>query len=251
MTARPTPAPRRRAVRRDALVNREKILTVAAELMAQRGRNVPLAEIAGAAGVGVGTFYRGFPDRTALLHALELRAYDMLIAVLDRIKESGQTGADAVETYLDECLNLGDQLVLPLRGAPPLADDAAIAARARINAVLEGFLADGRADGTVRADFNATDIIICGAMMVNHRPPAHLRFRRRHPRARQPAAAGSGGDPRRHRSDVPRRRHSMTTFTRRRRGHGHAGQSGGYRSRSRRLNAETTRVGRCRFCSSR
>jgi AcrR family transcriptional regulator len=182
MTARPTPAPRRRAVRRDALVNREKILTVAAELMAQRGRNVPLAEIAGAAGVGVGTFYRGFPDRTALLHALELRAYDMLIAVLDRIKESGQTGADAVETYLDECLNLGDQLVLPLRGAPPLADDAAIAARARINAVLEGFLADGRADGTVRADFNATDIIICGAMISQPLPngPGWSTIARRH-----------------------------------------------------------------------
>jgi AcrR family transcriptional regulator len=182
MKARPTPAPRRRAVRRDALVNREKILTVAAELMAQRGRNVPLAEIAAAAGVGVGTFYRGFPDRTALLHALELRAYAMLIALLDRIKESGQTGADAVETYLDECLNLGNQLVLPLRGAPPLADDAAVAARARIDSALEGFLADGRANGTVRADFNATDIIVCGAMISQPLPlgPGWSTIARRH-----------------------------------------------------------------------
>ena len=145
MTARRKQAGQRhRAVRRDALVNREKILTVAAELMARRGRNVPLAEIAEAAGVGVGTFYRGYPDRTALLHALELRAYHMLGAVLDRIEESGQTGADAVETYLNECLQLGDQLVLPLRGAPPLADDAVIAARGRINAALERFLSDGR-----------------------------------------------------------------------------------------------------------
>jgi hypothetical protein len=51
---------------------------------------------------------------------LELRAYGMLIALLDRIAESGQTGADAVETYLNESVNLGNQLVLPLRGAPPL-----------------------------------------------------------------------------------------------------------------------------------
>lgn len=166
MTARRTASPRRRAVRRDALVNRERILTVAAELMAQRGRNVPLAEIAEAAGVGVGTFYRGYPDRTALVHALELRAYDLLIAVLDRIKNSGHTGADAVETYLDECVNLGSQLVLPLRGAPPLADDAAVAARARINEVLEGFLADR----TVRADVNATDVIACGAMISQPLP---------------------------------------------------------------------------------
>jgi len=70
MTARTSRKPvRRRAVRRDALVNREKILTVAAELMGRRGRNVALADIAEAAGVGIGTLYRGYPDRTALLHA--------------------------------------------------------------------------------------------------------------------------------------------------------------------------------------
>ena len=161
---------RRRAVRRDAKVNRAKILAVAAELMAQRGPNVPLTEIADAAGVGVGTFYRGFPDRAAMLHALEHRAYTLLIAILDRIEESGQIGADAIETYLDECLSLGSQLVLPLRGALPLTDTAAIAARERINATLERLLAAGRAAGTVRADVNATDIIACGAMITQPLP---------------------------------------------------------------------------------
>ncbi len=90
MTAEPSPQPRRRAVRRDALVNREKILRAAADAMAQQGLNVPLADIAKAAGVGVGTFYRGFPDRTALLHALEHRSYDMLIDILDRIENPGR-----------------------------------------------------------------------------------------------------------------------------------------------------------------
>ncbi len=183
MTARPPQARRRRrAVRRDALSNREKILAVAAELMAQRGRNVPLAEIAEAAGVGVGTLYRGWPDRTALLHTLEHRAYEQLIALLDRIEDSGQTGTDAIETYLNGCLNLGNQLVLPLRGAPPLTDDAAVAARGRINAALERFLADGRDHGSVRADVNATDIIMCGAMITQPLPntPAFSTVARRH-----------------------------------------------------------------------
>ena len=56
---------RSRAFRRDAIENRERILRTAAQLMARRGHNVPLTEIADAAGVGVGTFYRGFPDRAA------------------------------------------------------------------------------------------------------------------------------------------------------------------------------------------
>jgi AcrR family transcriptional regulator len=173
---------RRRAVRSDALSNREKILTVAAELMAQRGHNVPLAEIAEAAGVGVGTFYRGWPDRTALLHTLEHRAYEQLIAILARINESGQTGADAIETYLHECLNLGNQLVLPLRGAPPLTDKAAVAARERINIALERILADGRREGSVRADINPADIIACGAMITQPLPnsPAFSIIARRH-----------------------------------------------------------------------
>jgi AcrR family transcriptional regulator len=176
------PSPRRRAVRRDALLNREKILSVAAELMSQRGSNVPLAEIAEAAGVGVGTFYRGYPDRTALLHALEHRAYALLHEVLDRIEESGQTGADAIETYLAECLKLGHRLVLPLRGAPPLTDDTAVAARRRINTALERFLAEGRADGSVRADINATDIIMCAAMVTQPLPhgPRWTRIAQRH-----------------------------------------------------------------------
>jgi AcrR family transcriptional regulator len=183
MTARPRPTPSPlRGVRRDATLNRERILTVAAELMGRRGRNVPVAEIAEAAGVGVGTFYRGFPDRTALLHALEHRAYDLLIAALDRIREAGQTGADAVQSYLEECLDLGDQLVLPLRGAPPLTDAAAIDARRRINNALEQFLADGRDEGTVRADVNATDIIACGAIVTQPLPlgPNWSTIARRH-----------------------------------------------------------------------
>lgn len=143
---------------------------VAADLMAHHGRNVPLAEIAEAAGVGVGTLYRGFPDRAALLHAMQLRSYTMLITALNRIEESGLTGVDAVESFLNERVELGTQLMLPLHGAPPLTDDTAIAARGRIVAALERFLADGRADGTVRSDVNATDIIICAAMISQPLP---------------------------------------------------------------------------------
>ena len=183
MTASPTePQRRRRAVRRDALTNRQKILAVAAELIAERGPNVPLAEIAEAAGVGVGTLYRGWPDRTALLHSLEHRAYEQLIAILDRIEEAGQTGTDAIETYLNGCLELGNQLFLPLRGAPPLLDDAAVAARKRINGALEGFLASGRTEGSVHGDVNATDVIMCGAMITQPLPhsPAFTTIARRH-----------------------------------------------------------------------
>ncbi|MET0699380.1 MAG: TetR/AcrR family transcriptional regulator [Mycobacterium sp.] len=170
-----------RAVRRDAQRNRERILAAAATTMASHGRNVPLASIADAAGVGVGTFYRGFPDRTALLHAMEYRAYELLIDILVRIEELPQTGAEAVHSFLVESLGIAERLVLPLHGAPPLLDEAAVAARQRIDAALESFLAAGRADGTVRQDVNATDVIMCSALTtqpLQHGPNWQVTARR-------------------------------------------------------------------------
>jgi AcrR family transcriptional regulator len=164
-------AERSRAVRRDAIENREKILRTAAELMARRGHNVPLTEIADAAGVGVGTFYRGFGDRAALLDALQRRGYDLLLQALARIEADGRTGADAVEAYLEECLQLADQLVaLPLRGVKPLPDDAAVDAKRRILQAIEAFLTEGQAEGSVHADVTAQDIAVCGTLIATPLP---------------------------------------------------------------------------------
>ncbi len=162
---------RSRAVRRDAIENREKILRTAAELMARRGHNVPLTEIADSAGVGVGTFYRGFPDRAALLDELQRRGYDLLLEALTRIKDGGLTGADAVEAYLQECLDIADQLVaLPLRGVEQLPDDAAVNAKHEVLQGIEDFLSQGRADGSVHADVTAQDVAVCGTVIATPLP---------------------------------------------------------------------------------
>ncbi len=173
---------RPRAERRDAVENREKILRTAAELIARRGRNVPLTEIAEAAGVGVGTFYRGFPDRAALLDELQRRGYDLLLTTLSRIRADGLTGADAIDAYLQECLMMADQLIaLPLRGAQPLTDDASVDAKVRIGQEIDDFLARGRADGSVYPDVVALDVIVCGtliAMPLPHGPDWAVTARR-------------------------------------------------------------------------
>jgi AcrR family transcriptional regulator len=59
-----------RPLRADAERNRERVLAAASELFAERGLDVSLDEIAAAAGVGVGTVYRRFPDKDALIDAL-------------------------------------------------------------------------------------------------------------------------------------------------------------------------------------
>src|SRR5439155_19076917 len=56
--------------RADALRNYEKVLSAAREAFAERGASTSLEEIARRAEVGIGTLYRNFPNRQALLEAV-------------------------------------------------------------------------------------------------------------------------------------------------------------------------------------
>jgi AcrR family transcriptional regulator len=62
--------PSEKPLRKDAERNRRLILDAARELFAQRGLGVTLNDIAHHAGVGVGTVYRRFPDKTVLIESL-------------------------------------------------------------------------------------------------------------------------------------------------------------------------------------
>jgi AcrR family transcriptional regulator len=59
-----------RPKRADARRNYEKVLTAAREAFAEGGESTSLEEIARRAEVGIGTLYRHFPSRQALLEAL-------------------------------------------------------------------------------------------------------------------------------------------------------------------------------------
>jgi AcrR family transcriptional regulator len=159
-----------RRPRRDAELNRERVLDAAASLMLREGRHVPLADIAAEAGVGVGTLYRSYADREALLHALEYRAYGLLNHILDEIERRDLPGLDAIREYLERTLDVGRQLILPLHGAPPLVSAQAVQARREINRRLEGFIERGQADGSIRAPVNATDVIVFSALTTQPLP---------------------------------------------------------------------------------
>ena len=163
-------------------MNRERIVDAAVALFAERGFGVAVSEIADAAGVGIGTFYRSFPDRNALLEELGIRAYGHLEELLARIADEGLIGLVAIRRYLLDTVHIGDRLVLPLQGAPPLVTAEAVAARRRIDTGLEAFLEQARAAGAAVSDVNATDVILCSALVSRRRArgPAWERAYRRH-----------------------------------------------------------------------
>jgi AcrR family transcriptional regulator len=78
-------------LRRDAERNRQLLLRTAYELMATAGLDVPYEDIARAAGTGMGTMYRRFPDRQDLLDAL----FGEHIATVTGFAEEAARHADA------------------------------------------------------------------------------------------------------------------------------------------------------------
>jgi len=64
-----------RPLRADARRNRERILVAARHACAEHGTSVQMDDVARGAGVGVGTVYRHFPTKDALIEALVAEKY--------------------------------------------------------------------------------------------------------------------------------------------------------------------------------
>src|SRR5246127_3821692 len=71
-----------RPLRRDAERNRRRILAAAA-VFTERGLDATLDEVARAAGVGIGTVYRRFPDKEALVSELFRDRVDALVTAAE------------------------------------------------------------------------------------------------------------------------------------------------------------------------
>ena len=81
-----------RPLRADAERNRQRIVDAAKTLFAERGVEVSVEDIAAAAGVGIGTFYRRFPDRESLVEAV-------FATKLERAAESAREALDIEDPW--------------------------------------------------------------------------------------------------------------------------------------------------------
>jgi AcrR family transcriptional regulator len=106
-------------LRKDAWLNRQRILDAAKEVFAEQGLDAPLVEITRRAGVGDGTFYRRFPTRADLHAALQTEAQDVILRLGEQalLIEDGWT---ALSSYLERSCEfvaanraIGELMVLP------------------------------------------------------------------------------------------------------------------------------------------
>ena len=149
-----------RPKRADARRNYEKVLTAAREAFAEGGESTALEEIARRAGVGIGTLYRHFPNRQALLEALyvgEVEEMCRSAAELD-----GNDPWEALEAWFERFISyIGTKKALAAELQNYLDPDAPLfqSCRTSLWAAGEPLLTRAQEAGVVRSDVSIGDVI--------------------------------------------------------------------------------------------
>jgi len=160
----------RRPLRRDAVVNRERLLAAAVTTLLRHGSGATLAQIAEAAGVGIGTLYRRYPTREDLLEALQLRAFGLVIDLVKEIEARDLRGIDAVQIFLERTVDHGPQLAMPAHGVP-LSPSAEIhRLRGELHGRIAAMVERGVRDGSVRPDLTMRDVVTFGSLIAVPQP---------------------------------------------------------------------------------
>jgi AcrR family transcriptional regulator len=148
-------------LRRDAQRNRDRILAATRAAFQERGLDVGVDEIARRAGVGMGTLYRHFPTKDALVDAIVDARFAELTEAAERALEAPDAW-DGFEAFLVAAVELqaadrGFKDALATRGR----DEPRVkAARRKMHAVLDKLVERGRTEGALRADLAAEDVTV-------------------------------------------------------------------------------------------
>jgi AcrR family transcriptional regulator len=172
---------RTRRPRADGERNRERLLAAATKAFAQSAE-VPLEDVARRAHVGIGTLYRHFPTRAALIEAAYRHEVAQLCAPAVRSSRSRAPEA-ALQVWMERFI----QYVAAKRGMidalrSVLAADAELFAHTReqIVTTLRSLLAEAAASGAIRGDVQAEDVLraLQGVWQVTSEPEWQDKARR-------------------------------------------------------------------------
>jgi AcrR family transcriptional regulator len=172
-----------RPLRKDAERNRLRIIEAAGEVFAERGLGVTLDDIARAAGVGVGTVYRRFPDKSTLIDALFVQRIESLCEIAEEALEVPDAW-EALVFYFEK----GSELQARDRGLKELlhcsshGGEPVIEAKGRLRVRVTALFDRAKAARVLREDVEPFDspmiAMMLGAVMDRSRDIAPDLWRR-------------------------------------------------------------------------
>jgi AcrR family transcriptional regulator len=150
-----------RKPRADAERNRERLLEAAKAGFAEIGPEVSLDEIARRAGVGIGTLYRHFPTREALVAEVYRREMQQLADAATRLLETLPPG-EALHAWLRLSVDMiGTKKVIAAALGPASSgtSDLAASAGAQVAEAMVMLVERAAASGDIRPDTDPKDVL--------------------------------------------------------------------------------------------
>jgi AcrR family transcriptional regulator len=161
-----TSPPHDRPLRRDAERNRQRILEAARDAFAEDGLAVTLDEIARRAGVGVGTVYRHFPTKDALVTALTEAHFERLAHTVEGALAEGGDPWDVFAAAIWRAAEpaAADVAWCEIVAGHPSAIGGALRGQQRLAAATATLIERAQAAGHMRPDATVLDVraIMCG-----------------------------------------------------------------------------------------
>lgn len=156
-----------RPLRADARRNRNRILQSAREVFGEYGIDAQMDDVAQRAGVGVGTVYRHFPTKEALMADLVRQKFRLFA---DRVREALEHDGEPFAALTDVMRSNAETAARDVATQHALASagehtwSQAQAEREELLALTEELVQRARRAGTIRSDVRATDIgmLMCG-----------------------------------------------------------------------------------------
>jgi AcrR family transcriptional regulator len=152
-------------LRADARRNREAVIAAAREVFAEQGREAQMDDVARRAKVGVGTVYRHFPTKEALIEALAVDSFAKLTAIVqDRLDAEDPWTALVEVMSAGAEIMAGDRALTEVVATTPGAMEAGAHASGELVAATEQLLLRAQATGRLRPDVVTDDIgmLMCG-----------------------------------------------------------------------------------------
>lgn len=155
-----------RPLRADAERNRQRILRAAAEVFTERGLQASLDDVAESAGVGVGTVYRRFPDKEALVEALFTERLDTLVGFAEQALAEPDPWVGLV-TFLEQAASViaGDRGMRQILMFAKYGRDRVANARSCMLPLVTRIIQRAQDSGDVRSDLQPTDIPLIEFML--------------------------------------------------------------------------------------
>ena len=151
---------RSRKPRADALRNRERLLEAAKASFAKAGADVSLDEIARRAGVGIGTLYRHFPTRDAIVETVYRREVEQLADAANRLTAT-LPPAEALHAWMRLFVDYiaTKRVIAPAIKAMVGGAEVYASSGARISEAMAAMVARGKIAGEIRDDADPADLL--------------------------------------------------------------------------------------------